>query len=93
MVERQAKGQSGTRPKDNAGRLLIPAGIRAKAGLKPGATVAITSGPSGRIVLEPVSALFQDAQVYFQSIAPASVLWSDELIAERRREARREIGD
>jgi hypothetical protein len=27
------------------------------------------------------------------SIAPANVLWSDELIAERRKEARREIED
>jgi hypothetical protein len=35
----------------------------------------------------------REAQEYFQSIAPASALWSDELIAERRKEARREVED
>jgi hypothetical protein len=61
--------------------------------MKPGTTVTITEGPSGRIVLEPALALLREAQGYFQSLAPASVLWSDELIAERRKEARREVED
>jgi AbrB family looped-hinge helix DNA binding protein len=78
---------------DGTGRVLIPAEIRKRAGMKPGATVTITEGPSGRIVLEPALALLREAQEYFQSIAPASVLWSDELIAERRKEARREVED
>jgi AbrB family looped-hinge helix DNA binding protein len=78
---------------DGAGRVLIPAEIRKRAGMKPGATVTITAGPSGRIVLEPALAFLREAQEYFQSLAPASVLWSDELIAERRKEARREVED
>ncbi len=61
--------------------------------MKPGATVTITEGPSGRIVLEPALALLREAQEYFQSLAPAGMLWSDELIAERRKEARREVED
>ena len=59
--------------------------------MKPDATVIITEGPSGRIVLEPTLTLLREAQDYFRSIAPASVLWSDELIAERRKKARREV--
>jgi hypothetical protein len=55
--------------------------------------VTITEGPSGRIVLEPALVLLRKAQEYFQSLAPASVFWSDELIAERRKEARREVED
>ena len=78
---------------DGTGRVLIPAEIRKRLGMKPGATVTITEGPSGRIVLEPAMALLREAQDYFRSIAPASVLWSDELIAERRKEARREVED
>jgi AbrB family looped-hinge helix DNA binding protein len=78
---------------DGRGRVLIPAEIRKRAGVNPGATVTITEGPSGRIVLEPALALLREAQEYFRSIAPASVLWSDELIAERRKEARREVED
>ena len=76
---------------DGTGRVLIPAEIRKRAGLKPGAAVTITEGPSGRIVLEPALALLREAQEYFRSIAPAGVLWSDELIAERRKEARHEV--
>jgi AbrB family looped-hinge helix DNA binding protein len=78
---------------DSTGRVLIPAEVRKRLGMKPGATVTITEGPSGRIVVEPALALLREAQEYFQSIAPASVLWSDELIAERRKEARREVED
>jgi AbrB family looped-hinge helix DNA binding protein len=78
---------------DSTGRVLIPAEVRKRLGMKPGATVTITEGPSGRIVLEPALALLREAQEYFQSLAPASVLWSDELIAERRKEARREVED
>ena len=78
---------------DGTGRVLIPAEIRKRLGMKPGATVTITEGPSGRIVLEPAMALLREAQEYFRSIAPAGVLWSDELIAERRKDARREVED
>ena len=78
---------------DGTGRILIPADLRKRAGMKPGATVTITEGPSGRVVLEPALALLREAQDYFRSIAPAGALWSDELIAERRKEARREIED
>ena len=75
---------------DGTGRVPIPAEIRKRLGIEPGATLTITEGPSGRIVLEPAMALLREAQEYFRSIAPAGVLWSDELIAERRKGARRE---
>jgi hypothetical protein len=35
----------------------------------------------------------REAQEYFCGLAPATEVWSDELIAERRQEARREIED
>lgn len=78
---------------DKAGRVVIPAELRNKLGIEAGGTVTMKPGPSGRIVLEPTSSVLREAQEYFQSIAPADVLWSDELIAERRREARREVED
>jgi AbrB family looped-hinge helix DNA binding protein len=37
---------------DSAGRVLIPAALREKLGVQPGAWVSITEGRSGRIVLE-----------------------------------------
>jgi hypothetical protein len=35
----------------------------------------------------------REAQEYFRKLAPEDELWSDELLAERRREARREYED
>lgn len=78
---------------DRGGRVVIPAEIREKLGVEPGATVTITAGPSGRIILEPRMAVVREAQEYFRSLAPPEEHWSDELIAERRREARREAED
>jgi AbrB family looped-hinge helix DNA binding protein len=76
---------------DSAGRVLIPAPLRQKLGVQPGATVSITEGRAGRIVLESTMAAVHEAQEYFCSLAPPTEVWSDELIAERRKEARREI--
>ena len=78
---------------DKAGRVVIPAEIRAKAHLQPGATVSITTDTDGRIVLESTLAMVREAQEYFRSLGPADELWSDELLAERRMEARRESED
>jgi hypothetical protein len=61
--------------------------------VKPGDAVTITAGPSGRITVEPRLAVLKEAQDYFRSLAPESELWSEELIAERRQEARREAED
>ena len=78
---------------DGAGRVLIPVGIRKRLGMKPGDMVTITEGPSGHIILKPALAVLREAQNYFRSIAPASVLWSEESVAERREEAGREVED
>jgi AbrB family looped-hinge helix DNA binding protein len=78
---------------DSAGRVLIPAALRERMGVKPGATVTITADQAGRILLESRSAAVRAAQEYFCGLAPDSEIWSDELIAERRREARRETAD
>jgi AbrB family looped-hinge helix DNA binding protein len=78
---------------DKAGRVVIPVEIRQKAQLHPGAALTITVEPSGRIVLEPVLTALREAQEYFLHLGPAEESWSDEILAERRLEARREIED
>jgi AbrB family looped-hinge helix DNA binding protein len=78
---------------DSAGRVLIPAPLREKLGVQPGAIVSITEGRDGRIVVESRMAAVREAQEYFCGIAAPTEVWSDELIAERRQEARREIED
>ena len=87
-------GKAGARYKgkvDNAGRVLIPAPLREKLGVQPGATVSIAEGRGGRIVLESRMAALHEAQEYFCGLAPPTKVWSDELIAARREEARREM--
>lgn len=49
-----------------------------------------SAGLSGRITVELRLAVLKEAQDYFRGLTPESELWSEELIAERRREARRE---
>jgi AbrB family looped-hinge helix DNA binding protein len=78
---------------DKAGRVVIPVEVRAKAHLQPGATVTITASASGRIMLEPTLSTLREAQDYFGSLGSADEVWSDELLAERRQEARREVED
>jgi len=75
---------------DSAGRVVIPAAIREKFGVKPGDAVTITAAPSGGITVEPRLAVLKEAQDYFRGLAPESEVWSEELISERRREAARE---
>ena len=76
---------------DSAGRVLIPAPLREGLGVQPGAMVSIAEGRAGRIVLTSTMAAVREAQEYFCSLAPPTEMWSDELIAERREETRREI--
>jgi AbrB family looped-hinge helix DNA binding protein len=78
---------------DSAGRVLIPAEIRERLDVKPGSTVTITADRPGRIVLESRSAAIRAAQEYFRGLAPETEMWSDELKADRRREALRETAD
>ena len=78
---------------DSAGRVLIPAPLREKFGVQPGTTVSITADRAGRIVLKSRLDAVREAQEYFCGIEPATAVWSEELMAERRQEARREAQD
>ena len=77
---------------DSAGRVLIPAELRAKMDVRPGATVTLSASRRG-ILLESRRAAVRAAQEYFCGLAPESEVWSKDLIAGRRREARRELAD
>ncbi len=66
------------------GQLVIPAEIREKLGLKPGAKVAVTLEGT-KIVVQPVAALIEELHGIFQG-GPSM---SDELIADRREDERR----
>src|ERR1700722_16615642 len=72
------------------GRIVIPAKIRKSMGLKPG-DVVVMSLEDGVLRLESHLARIRRIQEEFKKFATPGTLASDELIAERREEARREM--
>ena len=74
------------------GRVVIPAQFREVLGIKPGDEVFFVSeGDSLRI--ETRMQRLRRAQEYIRKIIPAHVSLSDELIAERREEFRKEMAE
>ena len=72
------------------GRIVIPAEIRQKLAVKPGDTLYLTAeGDTLRI--ESHRARIRHVQESLRRFIPPDRLLSDELIAERREEARREM--
>jgi len=72
------------------GRIVIPAEIRSKMGIKPGDTLILTL--EGDVLkVESQMARIRRIQESMRALIPGDRLLSDELIAERREEARREM--
>jgi AbrB family looped-hinge helix DNA binding protein len=71
------------------GRLVLPSSLRKQLGLKAGEKLVLTVDESGVMCLTSRRERLAQAQGMFASISPKRVL-SEELIRERRREARRE---
>jgi AbrB family looped-hinge helix DNA binding protein len=73
------------------GRIVIPANLRKELGIQPGERL-VARAEDGRLVLERRDAIVAQLQALFAHI-PADVSLADELIAERRAEARRELAE
>jgi len=78
-----------TKINDN-GRIVIPAGIRKRLGLKLGDAVSMTI-EDGALRIEPHLARIRRVQESLRKLIPTDRRLSGELIAERREEARREM--
>lgn len=72
------------------GRIVIPAPIRKNMGLNPG-DVVVMSLEDGVLRIESQLAKIRRIQAEFKPFANPASLASDELIADRREEARREM--
>ncbi|MGA2216630.1 MAG: AbrB/MazE/SpoVT family DNA-binding domain-containing protein [Terracidiphilus sp.] len=73
------------------GRIVIPAAIREQMGLSPGDTLFM-SVEGDVLKLESHRARVRRVQEEFKKyVKPGEMLMSDQLIAERREEARREM--
>src|SRR5437870_9480978 len=73
----------------NDGRVVIPAPLRHRLGLKPGDRVVIDAEEDS-LRLRSYAQVLEDVQEYFRPFAKPGVSIVDELIAERRAEAARE---
>jgi AbrB family looped-hinge helix DNA binding protein len=71
------------------GRLVIPASLRRLMGIHTGDEL-IPLVEEGRLILATREALLADLQAEFAARVPPQVSLSQELLAERREEARRE---
>lgn len=78
-----------TRVNEN-GRIVIPADFRKSLGLAPG-DVVVMSLENGALRIESQAAKVRKIQEEFKPFAAGKSLASEELIAERREEARREV--
>jgi AbrB family looped-hinge helix DNA binding protein len=76
-------------PLSHNGRIVIPAAIRQEMGLSAGDTL-LMDVEDGVLRIESYPARIRRIQREFAPYAKPGVLASDELIAERREEARRE---
>lgn len=72
------------------GRIVIPAVLRDQMGVKPGDTLMLDF-EDGVLRIESLMTRVRRIQKEFRQYAKHGVLASDELIAERREEARREM--
>lgn len=70
-------------------RVAIPAELCQEYGLEPGSPVVLEPSESG-IVVRPLDAVIREVQAFFADAAPPEVSLSDELIRDRRAEAKRE---
>jgi len=75
---------------DGSGRILVPAKVRKHLKLRKGSTLIGTLDKQ-RLVLNTRDEALRRAQEYFSQFRPAGRLLSDELIEDRRKEARREL--
>ena len=73
-------------------RVAIPAELCQQYGIEPGDPVVLEPLESG-IVIRPLDTVIREVQAFFSDIKPANGFLSDELIRDRREEAKRENRD
>jgi AbrB family looped-hinge helix DNA binding protein len=77
---------------DGSGRILLPAKIRKQLKLRQGSEL-IARVSEKELVLQTRLQALREVQEFFSRRRPAGTLWSEEIIQDRRREARRELDD
>ena len=74
----------------NQGRIVIPSELRQALGIVPGERL-VARVEDGHLILETRESMTAGIRKLFRDAVPEGVSLADELIAERRAEARREV--
>jgi len=74
---------------DASGRIVIPAEVRQRKRLSEGDTIVVVDDDQG-LHVKTLDQAIAEAQAYFRRHIPDDVSLVDQLIAERREEAKRE---
>jgi AbrB family looped-hinge helix DNA binding protein len=82
--------QAFTAQLEKSGRILIPAPVRRKLGLREGSLVIVKVNEKGGLDVESRSQALARVQSKLRKYIPEGVPVSDQLIADRRAEAARE---
>jgi AbrB family looped-hinge helix DNA binding protein len=72
------------------GRIVLPAPVRERLSLNPGDRLVLIVDESGEMRLVNLRRQVETCMGMYRHLAPRGTLASEELIAERRKEARRE---
>ncbi len=76
---------------DNQGRIMLPSWWRKKEGVGSGTDLYVAVSNEGGLILETREQGLRRARALLRKYIPEGVNLSDELIAERRAEAAREL--
>ncbi|MGX9965801.1 AbrB/MazE/SpoVT family DNA-binding domain-containing protein [Roseomonas sp. F4] len=77
---------------DAEGRLVLPEEVRVSLGVQGGGEVLVEAR-DGRLHIRPRDAAIRDAQAMVAAMVPAGLSLAEELIAERRAEAARDVAE
>ena len=77
---------------DKQGRIMLPSKWRKDAGIRPSTELRAVVDESGVLILETREQALRRARALVRKYVAEGVRLSDELVAERRREAAREAG-
>lgn len=76
-----------------SGRMNLPAAVRRSLGMKPGDKLVFVEKEGGGFEVTTVSRSLDQARALFRQYVPEGSSLVDELIADRKEEARREEAD
>jgi antitoxin PrlF len=75
------------------GRVVLPSEVRAQLGLKPGSRLLLSTENDGSLRLRPYRSVANQNRGMLSGLTPTDKSMVEELLTERRKEAKREASE